>query len=442
MAELPSSNRRLETWKEVAAYLGKNERTVKRWEAERGLPVHRLPGESRSRIHAHPVELDAWLKGIGGGSIPVEAPLAPRRPLMTVGLATLVVAGIVGVAALATWTRSTRTPAAGRAAAARSIPPPPVEAQRLYVEATEAWGLRTPASLNVAQAKFNGAIQRDPDYAEAYAGLAKTYLLLREYTALPESEAYTKAKSAAERALALNDNLPEGHAALAFVAANWLWDPKQAEREYRRAIALDPRNPTVRHWFGTFLLDQARPAESMKELDTSLAMDPGSSSVEADRALVLDYLGRPAAAIAELHQLEAASPQYKSPHEYLARIYFESGRDKEFFDEGRRAARLTDDLPRLAMIEAGERAFTRGGHRAALLAIRDVQIRQLQYGDGRANAVALTDAMLGDDAEACRYLQLSRRLHEPSFASAPASPGFARLRSAGSCDAIALPLHA
>jgi tetratricopeptide (TPR) repeat protein len=198
----------------------------------------------------------------------------------------------------------------------------------------------------------------------------------------------------------------------------------------------------VRHWFGTFLLDQARPAESLSQLDAALALDPGSRSIETDRALVLDYMGQPETAIAELHRLEAASPEYKSPHEYLARIYFENGRDKEFFDEGRRAARLTDDLPRLAMIEAGEHAFARGGHREALLAIRDVQVRQLQYGDGRASAIALTDAMLGDDAGACRYLRLSRRLHEPSFASAPASPGLARLRASHACDAIDEPLHA
>ncbi|HZK99622.1 MAG TPA: hypothetical protein VFC47_06955, partial [Caulobacteraceae bacterium] len=410
-------------------YLGKNERTVKRWETERGLPVHRLPGDSRSRIHAHPAELDDWLKGASAeASEPaVAVPPARHRP-WAVGLAAAAAAGFLGAAVLGPSGLLPHTPRA----------PPSVAAQRLYMEGTEAWTQRTPASLNDALTRFSAAIQRDPQYAEAWAGEAKTYLLLREYTAMPESEAYGLAESAARRALALDDDLAEAHGALGFVAANWLWSPPLAEREYRRAVALDPANPTLHHWFATFLLDRARCREALAEMDRALALSPGSSTIRADRALILEYLGQSGAATGELKRLEVAEPDFRSPHEYLSRIYFQTGPNQAFFEESERAARLAGDQARLAVIEAGRRAFATGGRRAALVAMRDVQVRQMQYGYGSAFGVARIDAMLGDDGEACRYLRISRRRHEPPFLTALASPEFVRLRAGpGACDAIA-----
>ncbi len=421
---------------------------MKRWEAERGLPVHRLPGDSRSRIYALASELDAWLKGISAEPVPLASTRpARRRGAWAISVVLVFIAAVIGVTTL---TLSPLGIATGRAHALApgsverpSAAPPPVAAQRLYVEATEAWEKRTPASLNEALVKFNAAIGLDADYAEAYAGLAKTYLLLREYTVLPDSQAYGLAESAAKRAVELNDRLPEAHAELGFVAANWLWDAGQSEREYRRAIALDPRNATIHHWFATSLASQGRLSEALAQINIAGALEPGSVTIRADRGLILDFSGDRRGAVDALSRLEADAPDFKSPHDYLARIWLEEGRDGAFFDESGRAARLSGDLPRQAIIEAGERGLASGGHRAALLAMREVELRQLQYGYGPAFAVAQTDAVLGDDAESCRYLELSRRRHEPTFVEVTGSPFFARLRRApGDCDAIRKSQHA
>ena len=396
---------RLETWKEIAAYLGKDERTMRRWEAEGGLPVRRLPGQSRSRIYAETEALDRWMAGaeaaaeLAPSAAEAEQADAEKRPAQRrmdwrVFTAGAVLAVACSAAALM-WLRPGAT-----------LRPPSLEAQRLYLEGMDDFRLRTSDGLNRAMREFTGAIQKDPDYAEAYVGLADTYNLLREFTLMPSKEAYPLADAAAKKALSLNPRLAGGHAALAFVEAYWRNDAKAARREYERAIGLDPNSAQAHHWFATFLLTQRQYKDALQQFDQALALDPTSRAIRADRAFALNGLGGKAAALDALRTLEAKEPSFLSPHTYLAHLAFLDGRDQEFLDEATRAAEMMGDRQRLALLAEARAGFAEGGRRGMLKRMAAEQKRQVEMGVEPAYDLALTYAYLGDAAQADAYLRL------------------------------------
>jgi tetratricopeptide (TPR) repeat protein len=302
---------------------------------------------------------------------------------------------IAGAGAALVWT----LPHAGRR--------PPLEAQRLYVKGMDDFRLRTADSLNRAVREFTGAIQKDPDYAEAYVGLADTYNLLREYTLMPAKEAYPLAEASAKKALKLDPRLAEGHAALAFVKAYWRNDATGARREFERAIALDPSSAQAHHWFASFLLTQRQYPESLQQYDQALALDPTSRAARADRAFALNGLGRKAEALEVLRTLAAKEPGFLSPHNYLAGLAFEAGRDQEFLEESQRAAEMLGDRHRLALLAEARKGLAEGGHRGMLERMAAEQRRQVELGVEPAYALALTYAYLGDAAQTEAYLRLS-----------------------------------
>ena len=107
--------------------------------------------------------------------------------------------------------------------------------------------------MNKSVDYFTQAIVHDPNYAPAYVGLANSYNLLREYTLMPASEAYPRALAAARRAVELDDQSSEAHASLAFALYYGTWDAAGAEREFRRAIELNPNSAVAHHWYATYL---------------------------------------------------------------------------------------------------------------------------------------------------------------------------------------------
>jgi tetratricopeptide (TPR) repeat protein len=432
MAELRRP--RLETWKEVAAFFGKDERTVKRWEAERGLPVHRLPGAARSRIYAETAELEAWLAGradpgadagfvvAAAGAAIAAAP--PRRlpVLATAGAAALALA--VGVLALAWPQLTTRT-----MAPPASSQPPSLAAQRLYLAGMDDWSRRTPDSLHRAVDEFTQAIHITPGYAEAYVGLANCYNLLREFTLMPPAQAYPLAKAAAQRALALNGRLASAHAALGFVDAYWDWDVPGARREFQQAIALEPASDLNHHWYATFLSAQGEFPASLAEFQKAEALNPTSLAIRSDHGLVLWEAGRRAEGVAMLQAVERTDPKFLSPHRYLSGIHLAEGRDGDYLREAETAARLTDDRQRLALIDAGRAGLARGGRRGMLQAMLDEELRQYRYGALSAFRVAETYALMGEQDLALAYLQTSIDRREEEAVNMVTDTAFLPLRS-------------
>ena len=132
------------------------------------------------------------------------------------------------------------------------------ESQDLYLKGRYYFEKRTPEDLNNAVDFFTQAIVHDPAYAAPYVGLADTYNLLREYSAMPPQEAYPRARAAASKAVQLDPNSAEAHNSLAFATFWGFFDAATADREFKRAIELDPTLSRAHHWYATFLIEIGR----------------------------------------------------------------------------------------------------------------------------------------------------------------------------------------
>jgi tetratricopeptide (TPR) repeat protein len=482
----PRANRRLDTWKEIGAFFGRDERTVKRWETTRGLPVHRVPGAGRANVYAYTEELAEWLNGAKVGAendaeansdatngVAAAEPegessletgalrradaygdagfvdrrvgerrsagrLLARRGGWPAGryvamLAAVLVAALIAVTVVrrASSERAVRAGATsvaggtGAAAARHHVPDP--QAEQLYLKGIYYWQKRTPESLNQAVDYFTQAVVRDPQYAEAYAGLANCYNLLREFSLMPPNEAYPRAEAAAKRAIALDDSLSDAHSALGFVDFYWSWDVAGAQREFVRALTLDPNSVNAHYWYGTYLLHLGRFSESLEEIEKAQKLDPHSTSILADKGLVLFHSGQTQQAAELLKQLVATEPDFLSPHNYLAIMHLGQGEFPQYLAERRKAATLLHDQARLDIVTAGEKGLARGGARGMWSAMLKEQQRLRADGKESAYNLARTYAMLGRKQEALDELQTAYREHETELVSMRVDVGLVSL---------------
>ncbi len=279
-------------------------------------------------------------------------------------------------------------------------------------------------------------LRLDSDYAEAYAGLAYCYNLMPEYTAMPSGQAFALARTAAQNAVRLDDRLAGAHAALAFSQFYGFWQSATADREFRRALALDPRNATIHHWYATYLSSRGRFAEAFVEFDRALALDPGSKSIRADRAIILYGAGRHAEAEAELLAMEKADPAFRSPHTYLAEIYGAESRDAEWLAETRLLADANNDLYQQRLVSAGEAGFRSGGHEGMLRAMLAFRLAQFRTGTGSAIDIASLYIELNDRANASAWLDLARQRHDVSLIYLPIDSQFAVMKGDAVYDGI------
>jgi TolB-like protein/DNA-binding winged helix-turn-helix (wHTH) protein/Flp pilus assembly protein TadD len=168
----------------------------------------------------------------------------------------------------------------------RTVSPDAYEA---YLKGRYFWNKRTGDGLKKAIDYFTRATEADPTYAEAYSGLADSYTLAGDwlYGVLPPQEAFRQARAAATRALALDDSLGEAHTSLAFALDLYAWDWAAAEKEYKRAIELNPGYATAHHWYAWHLLVMGRNSEGIFEMTRAESLDPLSLIISADLAEAL-----------------------------------------------------------------------------------------------------------------------------------------------------------
>ena len=446
-------NRRLDSWKEIAAYFGRDERTVKRWEKERGLPIRRLPG-ARGGVYAFTDDLAHWMEArnsIGSDMSPASFPVAPQQAaevpdpvtagvvesatnaervadptrlpvksesgaMLPVRRGWLFAASVLAAAVLATGlfailnrknalaSGSALTTSAPKVAKVRQPNP---KAEDLYLQGRYYWNKRTPADLNKALAYFQQAIAVDSQYAEAYVGLADCYNLLREYAVMPESEAYPKAIAAARKAIELDDSLADAHNSLAFGTFYWLFDVQAAEREFRRALSLNPDCALAHHWYATFLMTIDRSQEALEQIDIAQKLDSSSTSTIADKGIILYHAGRVDEATTLLQQLSQTDPSFQSTHRYLAIIYFSEQKYPEYFVEEKQAAVLSKNEVELAILDAGAQGYRTAGYESMLEAILREQKRYYEEGRISAYRLAETYSLLGRQHEAMTYLRIA-----------------------------------
>jgi DNA-binding winged helix-turn-helix (wHTH) protein/Tfp pilus assembly protein PilF len=287
------------------------------------------------------------------------------------------------------------------------------EAEDFYLKGRFYWNKRTPESLNQALDAFTQAIAHDPNYSDAYVGLADCYNLLREFSAMPGNEAYFKAFAAAKKAVELDQQSSEAHASLAFVTFFGMWDAADAEKEFRRAIELDANNVKAHHWYATFLHALGRHDEALTEIDLARNLAPDSSSILADQARLLwSAAGHHEQALQMLKQIEAAEPDFISPHVYLRLAYFETGDYPNYIVELKKDALLTHDAAQSSVAEAAANGFAKGGERGLFEAQLAEQRKLYERAKLSPYLVAQTEARLGNKREAIRYLTICIQSHD------------------------------
>ncbi|HHY48303.1 MAG TPA: hypothetical protein GYA10_00920, partial [Alphaproteobacteria bacterium] len=392
---------RLNSWKEIAAFFGKDERTVKRWEVSRGLPVRRVPGGRRTSVFAYVNELEEWLtsRPAGRGATPAEKASASPAPPASVlpssrpfalWLGVLAGAGLL-LALFFGPSLTTLLPTA----ATQGAHVPPAEARELYLSGVYDWNTRTPAGLRRAIQTFEAAIAIDPGYAAAYAGLANAYNLLSQYSLAPAAEAYPKAKAAAEKALALDPELAEGYAALAFSEFYGFRQYARSAELFERALALDPGSAQVHHWYALTAMHMGDFAKPIEHISRAAELAPDSRSIRANKALILFHAGRVEEALAILTGMQTAYPDFLATPSYLATIYLAQARYGDFLREYEKAATLEQNPARLAIASAARAGLAQGGGTGMLSAMLAEQERQFALGAEPAYKLAGTAALLG-----------------------------------------------
>jgi TolB-like protein/Tfp pilus assembly protein PilF len=214
---------------------------------------------------------------------------------------------------------------------ARSYTPNP-EAYQDYLRGRYFWQ-KTGLGLNKGAEYFQQAIAKDPGYALAYDGLADSYILLAVFGFSSPKEAYPKAKEAALRSLELDGKLSEAHTSLARIKAEYDWDWSGAEREFQRAMELNPSYATAYQWYGSALSTMGRPEEAIANYKRALELDPLSPTINGALGQAYCYTRQYDQAIEQLQKTLELDPNISFPRVALAYAYLQKSMNKEAIEE-------------------------------------------------------------------------------------------------------------
>jgi eukaryotic-like serine/threonine-protein kinase len=218
------------------------------------------------------------------------------------------------------------------------------EAYQLYLKGRFYWNKRTTDALRQAAEFYKQAIEKDPNYALAYSGLAETYVLFPAYSVASPKDSMPQAKAAATRALEIDDSLAEPHGALGRYLNYYEWDRVGAEKEFRRAIELNPNYATVHDWLGAENLAlRKRFDEALVSQRRAEELDPLSLSISANVGWTLFFARRYDEAIAQFNRTLSLDPNFYVARANLCWAYSAKGMHREAIAECRKARELNDD---------------------------------------------------------------------------------------------------
>jgi tetratricopeptide (TPR) repeat protein len=258
----------------------------------------------------------------------------------------------------------------------------------------------------VALAYFNQAIEDDPKYAEAYSGLADTYALLGDwqYAVMPAKEALPKAKTAAMKAIELNEALGEAHNSLAFVLDGYDWDFEAGGREFRRAIELNPGYATAHHWYAWHLSLLGQHEEAIAEMRKAASLDPLSLMINTDLAELLLLAHRYDESIQQSRKAIEMDPNFALAHNQLAQAYLAKNRVDEAVAESRKAVDLSGGDNPICVANLA-RAYAASGKEDEAEKLLAQLMKQSSATSSLATEIAMVYASLGQNDEAMKWLQ-------------------------------------
>ena len=300
------------------------------------------------------------------------------------------------------------------------------EAHQLYLKGRYLWNRRTGETVRRAAEYFQQAIEKDPSYALAWAGLADCYALYGLYEVLPPKEAAPKAKEAAIKALALDDRLAEPHAALAYVNTTYDWDWPGAEREFKRAIELNPNYATAHYWYSNHLDATGRLDEAIEEAKRAQDVDPLSLTASTVTVLAF-FLGRRYdQAIDQGRKTLEMDSNFYTAHFFLAMVFTQVKRNEEAIEEARKAVSLSAGA--LQALGTLGHAYGVSGRRAeAQKVLAELgSLSKRRYVD--PSNIALVHVGLGDKARALELLEKAYEDHAMRLLFVKVYPQFDPLR--------------
>jgi TolB-like protein/DNA-binding winged helix-turn-helix (wHTH) protein/Tfp pilus assembly protein PilF len=299
------------------------------------------------------------------------------------------------------------------------------EAYDLYLKGRYFWNKRTTQGFQHAIEYFEQAIAKDPSYARAHAGLADSYALMSGYSLAPQNEFMPKARAAAQRAVELDGRLAEAHTSLALITENYDWDWQNAEKEYRRAIQLDPNYATAHHWYAEYLAYQGRFDEAFAEIERARQLDPLSLIIATDNGAILYFSRQYDRAIKQFRSVLDMEPNFPRAH-LLVFAYVQKGLFADALADIEKWRR-SDDAPGIWSIQAY--VYGRSGEQAeARRALEKLQqLNRRQQMDPAAIALAYVGMDNKDDAFA--WLQKAYSEHSNALTALKVDPIYDPLRS-------------
>jgi len=311
-----------------------------------------------------------------------------------------------------------------RLATPRAVNP---EAYRLYLIGRFLWNKRTEEGLKNAIDHFQRALEIDPTYGLAYAGLADSYLMLGDWGFLPPKEAIPRGKAAAQKALEIDESLAEAHASLALACFEYDWDWPACEREYRRAIELNPNYATAHQWYFAFLFFMKRRAEAMREIQRAQQLDPLSPIISGAAADPYFYARQYEQAIRGFRNTISLFPEFAPAYQALGAACVVNGTYQEAILAYQKLRSLSGASA--AEVAALGEAYAKGGIRGYYL----WELRRLREESKhryvRAWTFALLLAGLGEKDQALSYLQKAYEDRDYLLTTLQDEPRFDPLRS-------------
>ena len=312
------------------------------------------------------------------------------------------------------------------------------EAHRLYVNGRYEWGKRTLDGFQNAAEYFREAIDRDPAYGRAYAGLADCYLFQGLFSYEPELEMLPKAKATALRAIELDPGLADAQATLGLITQNLDWDWKEVERHYRNAIRLAPNYSIAHHWYAEFLSIQGRFDESRSEFARAREIDPITPIIQVDEAQLYFFERQYDRNLALLERVTRQDPSFATARQRMAFTYMIQGRDE---DAWREALTLPECAPEASDCRRMWTAWLpRRNPDAARAALEQLEAAS-KAGRVPEYAVMFGHARQGNTAQALDRLEHMLSTHGTWLITAKVNPMFDALRNEPRGKAVLAKLH-
>jgi tetratricopeptide (TPR) repeat protein len=301
------------------------------------------------------------------------------------------------------------------------------EAHEDYLKGRYYFNQRTQDALNKSIGFFQQAIMRDPSYPLAYSGLADAYSMLGFRGAFPSKDALSRAKTAALKAIDLDDNLAEPHASLAFIAETHEWDWATAEREYKRAVQLNPGDARTHNWYAGYLIYVGRFEEGVSEARRARELDPLSLPVNNALAGRLLAAGRYDEALEQVQKTLQLGPHFAPAHQTLGWAHLHAGKSEDAIQDFQKALQLSGSEDTDLMLDLGF-AYATAGNREEAGRILDKLKSLRKRGIVPSGSIGILYGALGDLNEAFGWLEKAYEERDPQLTYLKAGRRFEPLR--------------